>query len=283
MVDHPTNLYEHRGMAAQKAKDIRRLRSRVSRPTATRQADLEDLLAAAPCRFGRCGREGPSSAWYLCAERRRMTRADENIDSVMGTSIICWTIRHRAEAGGRSAYEVPRDPRESCACEGLSPPLGLLARRQGSLDVLKMTTRARCACRRIVGSRRGADCHVAALRFFSSCALTRAPVSSTTGCARPRAMACTRRSMRHVGRAGEQGAGRRGRSSALALQRRILSQAERHRVRCRARVPSHRPARDLSGFACTPPWIEARPWDAAESPVSSMAHWRAARTRCRAP
>ena len=51
MVDHPTNLDEHRGMAAQKATDIRRLRSEVEADQAalrTRQADLEDLLAVAP-------------------------------------------------------------------------------------------------------------------------------------------------------------------------------------------------------------------------------------------
>jgi hypothetical protein len=51
MVDHPTNLDEHRGMAAQKATDLRRLRSEVEADQAalrTRQADLEDLLAAAP-------------------------------------------------------------------------------------------------------------------------------------------------------------------------------------------------------------------------------------------
>ena len=51
MIDHPTNLDEHRGMAAQKATDIRRLRSEVEADQAalrTRQADLEELLAAAP-------------------------------------------------------------------------------------------------------------------------------------------------------------------------------------------------------------------------------------------
>ena len=51
MVDHPTKLDAHRGMAAQKATDIRRLRSEVEADQAalrTRQADLEDLLAAAP-------------------------------------------------------------------------------------------------------------------------------------------------------------------------------------------------------------------------------------------
>jgi hypothetical protein len=45
MVDHPTNLDAHRGMAAQKATDIRRLRFEVE---ADQAADLEDLLAAAP-------------------------------------------------------------------------------------------------------------------------------------------------------------------------------------------------------------------------------------------
>ena len=51
MVDHPTNLDAHRGMAAQKATELRRLRSEVEADQAAlrnRQADLEDLLAAAP-------------------------------------------------------------------------------------------------------------------------------------------------------------------------------------------------------------------------------------------
>ncbi len=51
MVDHPTNLDAHRGMAAQKATDLRRLRSEVEADQAAlhaRQAELEDLLAAAP-------------------------------------------------------------------------------------------------------------------------------------------------------------------------------------------------------------------------------------------
>ena len=51
MVEHPTNLDAHRGMAAQKATDIRRLRFEVEADQAAlrmRQADLEDLLAAAP-------------------------------------------------------------------------------------------------------------------------------------------------------------------------------------------------------------------------------------------
>ena len=50
MVDRPTNLDAHRGMAAQKATDLRRLRSEVEADQAAlhkRQAELEDLLAAA--------------------------------------------------------------------------------------------------------------------------------------------------------------------------------------------------------------------------------------------
>src|SRR3982751_1823458 len=51
MVDQPTNLDAHRGMAAQKATDLRRLRSEVEADQAAlhaRQAELEDMLAAAP-------------------------------------------------------------------------------------------------------------------------------------------------------------------------------------------------------------------------------------------
>lgn len=51
MVDHPTKLDAHRGMAAQKATDLRRLRSEVEADQEAlrlRQAELEDLLAAAP-------------------------------------------------------------------------------------------------------------------------------------------------------------------------------------------------------------------------------------------
>ncbi len=47
----PTNLDAHRGMSAQKATDLRRLRSEVEADQAalhSRQAELEDLLAAAP-------------------------------------------------------------------------------------------------------------------------------------------------------------------------------------------------------------------------------------------
>ena len=51
MTDQPTNLDAHRGMAAQKATDLRRLRSEVEadqEALRTRQAELEDLLTAAP-------------------------------------------------------------------------------------------------------------------------------------------------------------------------------------------------------------------------------------------
>jgi hypothetical protein len=51
MVDQPTNLDAHRGMSAQKATDLRRLRSEVEadqEELRARQAALEDMLAAAP-------------------------------------------------------------------------------------------------------------------------------------------------------------------------------------------------------------------------------------------
>src|SRR4051794_81573 len=51
MTDHTTILDAHRGMAAQKATELRRLRSEVEadqEALRTRQATLEDLLAAAP-------------------------------------------------------------------------------------------------------------------------------------------------------------------------------------------------------------------------------------------
>lgn len=51
MVEQPTKLDAHRGMAAQKATDLRRLRSEVEadqKALRARQAALEELLAAAP-------------------------------------------------------------------------------------------------------------------------------------------------------------------------------------------------------------------------------------------
>jgi len=51
MADQPTHLDAHRGMAAQKEADLQRLRSEVEtdqQALHTRQASLEDLLAAAP-------------------------------------------------------------------------------------------------------------------------------------------------------------------------------------------------------------------------------------------
>jgi hypothetical protein len=51
MVDHPTSLDTYRGMAAQKATDLRRLRSEVEADRAAlhaRQTELETLLATAP-------------------------------------------------------------------------------------------------------------------------------------------------------------------------------------------------------------------------------------------
>ena len=87
MVDHPTNLDEHRGMAAQKATDIRRLRSEVEADQAalrTRQADLEDLLAAAHASIGQMRSRRPVIC--LVSLRRaptQWTRGRKLIDSVM--------------------------------------------------------------------------------------------------------------------------------------------------------------------------------------------------------
>jgi hypothetical protein len=63
ITDQPTNLDAHRGMAAQKATDLRRLRSEVEadqEALRTRQAELEDLLAAAP-----------ATDWHEVAEKAR--------------------------------------------------------------------------------------------------------------------------------------------------------------------------------------------------------------------
>ncbi len=63
MVDLPTNLDAHRGIAAQKATELRRLRSEVEADQAAlraRQAELEDLLAAAP-----------SASWPEAVEKAR--------------------------------------------------------------------------------------------------------------------------------------------------------------------------------------------------------------------
>jgi len=63
MADHPTNLDTHRGMAAQKATDLRRLRAEVEADQETlraRQAALEDLLAAAP-----------ATDWHEAVEKAR--------------------------------------------------------------------------------------------------------------------------------------------------------------------------------------------------------------------
>jgi hypothetical protein len=53
MVDRPTPLDAHRGMAAQKATDLRRLLSEVEADQVAlqaRQTQLEDLLSAAPAK-----------------------------------------------------------------------------------------------------------------------------------------------------------------------------------------------------------------------------------------
>src|SRR5215210_1632397 len=63
MVDHPTSLDTHRGMAAQKATELRRVRAEVEADRAAlhaRQVELEDLLAA-----------GPAANWPEAVEKAR--------------------------------------------------------------------------------------------------------------------------------------------------------------------------------------------------------------------
>src|SRR5215212_9447231 len=63
MVDQPTLLDEHRGMAAQVATDLRRMRAEVEADQAAlgkRREDLEKLLASAPC-----------ANWFEAAEKTR--------------------------------------------------------------------------------------------------------------------------------------------------------------------------------------------------------------------
>jgi hypothetical protein len=63
VADQPTNLDAHRGMAAQKATDLRRLRSEVEadqEALRARQAALEDLLASAP-----------AADWHEAVEKAR--------------------------------------------------------------------------------------------------------------------------------------------------------------------------------------------------------------------
>lgn len=63
MAEHPTSLDAHRGMAAQKATDLRRLRAEVEADQAAlraRQADLENLLT-----------DLPASTWAEAVEKAR--------------------------------------------------------------------------------------------------------------------------------------------------------------------------------------------------------------------
>ncbi len=63
MTDDPTKLDAHRGMAAQKATELRRLTADVAADQAAlriRQDELEDMLAAAP-----------AATWHEAAEKVR--------------------------------------------------------------------------------------------------------------------------------------------------------------------------------------------------------------------
>jgi hypothetical protein len=75
MTDQPTNLDAHRGMAAQKATDLRRLRSEVEadqEALRARQAELEELLAAAP-----------ATDWHEAVEKTRylLSLFAQNLDA----------------------------------------------------------------------------------------------------------------------------------------------------------------------------------------------------------
>ena len=63
MAEHPTSLDAYRGMAAQKATDLRRLRAEVEADQAAlraRQADLENMLA-----------DTPAATWPEAVEKAR--------------------------------------------------------------------------------------------------------------------------------------------------------------------------------------------------------------------
>jgi hypothetical protein len=63
MADRPTSLDSHRGMAAQKATELRRLRAEVEADQAAlraRQADLEDMLT-----------DVPAASWAEAIEKAR--------------------------------------------------------------------------------------------------------------------------------------------------------------------------------------------------------------------
>ena len=98
MADQPTNLDAHRGMAAQKATDLRRLRAEVEadqEALRVRQAELEDLLAAAPATSWA---EAVEKARYLLGlfaqsatvtdprRRQLIDRVMADFDHLLGTS-----------------------------------------------------------------------------------------------------------------------------------------------------------------------------------------------------
>ncbi len=107
MESDPVVLDEHRGMAAQKATDIRRLRSEVEAQRAAlrrRQAELEEHFLA-----------GPAATWEEAAEKARyliMLLADmpEGRDP-RRREIIAGVLEDFARlSGGPSGPVVPNEP-----------------------------------------------------------------------------------------------------------------------------------------------------------------------------
>ena len=107
MESDPVVLDEHRGMAAQKATDIRRLRAEVEAQRATlrqRQAELEEHFLA-----------GPAATWEEAAEKARyliMLLADmpEGRDP-RRRKIIAGVLDDFARlSGGPSGLVVPNEP-----------------------------------------------------------------------------------------------------------------------------------------------------------------------------
>src|SRR5436305_461634 len=100
MADHPTSLDAHRGMAAQKATELRRLRSEVEADQAAlhaRQTELEDLLAAAP-----------AATWPAAVEKARY--------------LLGLFAQSEAAADPRRRKLIDRSarPREGAGCAGAS-------------------------------------------------------------------------------------------------------------------------------------------------------------------
>jgi hypothetical protein len=136
MVDHPTNLDAHRGMAAQKATDIRRLRAGVEADQAAlraRQADLEDLLAAAPASNWA---EAVEKARYLLGifaqsaaatdprHRKLIDRVIADFDHLLGGSTVTSPLlSHKGVAMAKGQQRSDREAKKPRKDKPTSPSL----------------------------------------------------------------------------------------------------------------------------------------------------------------